>query len=137
MNKSQLNLQDAFLNQARKENIGVTIYLVNSVQLRGNVRGFDAFTILLDSPGKATQLIYKHAVTSIVPMRPMQNLYAEAMRDAGIMGLPTNNAGTVSPTAPPVAPAATTHPDAAVTVDIPRPAPAADIPEAVGTEAIS
>ena len=86
MNKSQLNLQDTFLNQARKENIGVTIYLVNSVQLRGNVRGFDAFTILLDSPGKATQLIYKHAVTSIVPMRPMQNLYAEAMRDAGITG---------------------------------------------------
>ena len=137
MNKSQLNLQDTFLNQARKENIGVTIYLVNSVQLRGNVRGFDSFTILLDSPGKATQLIYKHAVTSIVPMRPMQNLYAEAMRDAGITGLPNNNAGTSSPTAPPVAPAGTTHPDAAVTVDTPRPAPAAAIPEAAGVEPIS
>ena len=45
MNKPQLNLQDIFLNQVRKENIGVTIYLVNSVQLRGMVRGFDAFTI--------------------------------------------------------------------------------------------
>ena len=128
MNKSQLNLQDMFLNQARKENIGVTIYLVNSVQLRGNVRGFDAFTILLDSPGKATQLIYKHSVTSIVPMRPMQNLYAEAMRDAGIAGLTTPSGGTSSPTAPPVAPAALTHPDASVTVDTPRPVP---VPETV------
>ena len=119
MNKSQLNLQDTFLNQARKENIGVTIYLVNSVQLRGNVRGFDAFTILLDSPGKATQLIYKHSVTSIVPMRPMANLYAEAMRESGLSGQNANG-----PTAPPVAPAAMTHPDAAVTVDTPRPVPA-------------
>jgi host factor-I protein len=121
MNKSQLNLQDTFLNQARKENVGVTIYLVNSVQLRGNVRGFDAFTILLDSPGKATQLIYKHAVTSIVPMRPMQNLYAEALRESGIG---TQNA------APPVAPSATNHPDPALTVDTPRPVPVPeDVPD--------
>ena len=47
MNKPQLNLQDIFLNQVRKENIGVTIYLIGGVQLRGMVRGFDAFTILL------------------------------------------------------------------------------------------
>ncbi|HLV82130.1 MAG TPA: RNA chaperone Hfq [Chthonomonadaceae bacterium] len=82
MNKSQLNLQDIFLNQVRKENIGVTIYLVNSVQLRGMVRGFDAFTILLDSVGKPTQLVYKHAVTSIVPSRPVSNFYQEAHREA-------------------------------------------------------
>jgi host factor-I protein len=119
MNKNQLNLQDTFLNQARKENIGVTIYLVNSVQLRGNVRGFDAYTILLDSPGKATQLIYKHSVTSIVPMRPMANLYTEAIREAGQM--PHNISG---PTAPHLAPIETTHPDPAVTVDVPRPVPA-------------
>ncbi len=62
------------------------IYLIGGVQLRGNVRGFDSFTILLDSPGKPTQLVYKHAVTSIVPMRPMQNLYTEAMREAGADG---------------------------------------------------
>lgn len=64
-----INLQDMFLNQVRKEGIGVTIYLTNSVQLRGHVRGFDAFTVLLDSPGKPTQLVYKHAVASIVPSR--------------------------------------------------------------------
>lgn len=81
MNKPQLNLQDIFLNQVRKENIGVTIYLINSVQLRGMVRGFDAFTILLDSVGRPTQLVYKHAVASIVPARPVSNFYAEAHRD--------------------------------------------------------
>lgn len=66
-----INLQDMFLNQVRKEGIGVTIYLTNSVQLRGQVRGFDAFTVLLDTPGKPTQLVYKHAVASIVPSRPI------------------------------------------------------------------
>ena len=71
MNKSAGNLQDAFLNQVRKENIAVTIYLINSVQLRGHVRGFDTFTILLESPGRPTQLVYKSPVTSIVPMRPV------------------------------------------------------------------
>jgi len=66
-----INLQDMFLNQVRKEGIGVTIYLTNSVQLRGQVRGFDAFTVLLDSAGKPTQLVYKHAVASIVPSKPV------------------------------------------------------------------
>jgi host factor-I protein len=83
MNKPQLNLQDVFLNQVRKENIPVTIWLVGSVQLRGLVRGFDAFTVLLDSAGKPTQLVYKHAITSIVPMRPVSGFYAEAHREPG------------------------------------------------------
>ena len=77
MTRGQVNLQDTFLNQARKENIGVTIYLVNGEQLRGIVRGFDSFTVLLDSPGKATQLVYKHSITSIVPARNVPNLQGE------------------------------------------------------------
>ena len=64
-----INLQDMFLNQVRKEGIGVTIYLMGGVQLRGQVRGFDAFTVLLDTPGKPTQLVYKHAITSVVPTK--------------------------------------------------------------------
>ncbi|MCA0361771.1 MAG: RNA chaperone Hfq [Armatimonadetes bacterium] len=64
-----INLQDMFLNQVRKEGISVTIYLMGGVQLRGNVRGFDAFTVLLDQPGKPTQLVYKHAITSVVPAK--------------------------------------------------------------------
>ncbi len=132
MNKPQLNLQDTFLNQVRKENVGVTIYLLGGVQLRGNVRGFDSFTILLDSPGKPTQLVYKHAVTSIVPMRPIQNLYAEAMREAGMQ-----SQTAPSPTAPPTVPAAAAHPDATVTVPDPIPAPAAETPEAASVPPIS
>ena len=127
MNKPQINLQDTFLNQVRKENIGVMIYLIGGVQLRGNVRGFDSFTILLDSPGKPTQLVYKHAITSIVPMRPIQNLYTEAMREAG--QVPQQN----SPTAPPAA----THPDATVTVQTPTPSPAPATPEAAQIDPIS
>ena len=68
MGKS-INLQVSFLNQVRKEGVGVTVYLTNSVQLRGFVRGFDAFTLLLDAPNKPTQMIYKHAIASIVPTR--------------------------------------------------------------------
>jgi host factor-I protein len=108
MTKSQLNLQDIFLNQVRKENISVTIYLVNSVQLRGIVRGFDAFTILLDSAGRPTQLVYKHAVTSIVPARPVPNFYAEVQRDAQATGRPrVPVAQGAQPAGPGAAPAAT------------------------------
>ncbi len=64
-----INLQDMFLNQVRKEGISVTIYLAGGVQLKGLVRGFDAFTVLLESPGKPTQLVYKHAVSSIIPSK--------------------------------------------------------------------
>ena len=90
MTKPQLNLQDTFLNQVRKENIGVTIYLLNSVQLRGLVRGFDAFTILLDSSGRPTQLVYKHAVASIVPSRPLGSA-PEAHREPHSGSQPRHN----------------------------------------------
>lgn len=71
MNKTSMNLQDNFLNQARKDNIPVTIYLISGVQLKGIVRGFDAFTVVLESPGKPAQLVYKHAIASVVPARPV------------------------------------------------------------------
>ncbi|MGQ9456122.1 MAG: RNA chaperone Hfq [Armatimonadota bacterium] len=69
MNKSQLNLQDTFLNQVRKDNVMVTIYLVSGVQLKGHVRAFDSFTVLFESPGKPAQLVYKHAMASVVPTK--------------------------------------------------------------------
>ena len=62
-----------FLNQVRKEGIGVTLYLVNGHQLRGHVRGFDAFTVLLDSPGKTTQLVYKHAIAGVSPVKQISS----------------------------------------------------------------
>ena len=101
MNKQQ-NLQDTFLNQVRKENIAVTIYLINSVQLRGHVRGFDTFTILLESPGRPTQLVYKSAITSIVPMRPV-HLRDVANGEGRVgMGQTTDDPGSVPTLNPPV-----------------------------------
>lgn len=70
-----INQQDMFLNQARKEGVQITIYLMGGVQLRGTVKGFDAFTVLLNSPGKPSQLVYKHAITSIVPAQQLGSPY--------------------------------------------------------------
>lgn len=69
MQKTQ-NLQDAFLNQARRERVMVTVFLVNGFQLRGTVRGFDAFVVFVDSDGKQ-QMIYKHAISTIAPARAL------------------------------------------------------------------
>ena len=60
------NLQDIFLTRARKQNIPVTMFLVNGFQLRGNITGFDSFVVVLDSEGRQ-QIIYKHAISTIVP----------------------------------------------------------------------
>lgn len=68
MNKTAINLQDVFLNQVRKEHIGVIIYLTNGFQLKGMVKGFDNFTVVLDSDGKQ-QLVYKHAISTIIPAK--------------------------------------------------------------------
>ena len=70
MNTKLLNLQDNFLNQIRKENIPVIIYLANGFQLRGAVKGFDNFTVILENDGKH-QLVYKHAISTITPIRPL------------------------------------------------------------------
>ena len=69
MQKTQ-NLQDLFLNQARRSRMGLTVFLMNGFQLRGTVTGFDAFTVVLDSEGKQ-QMIYKHAISTMVPLRPI------------------------------------------------------------------
>ena len=71
-----LNLQDVFLNQARKERISVTFYLVNGFQIRGMVKGFDNYTVILESEGKQ-QLVYKHAISTIIPQRPISILGSE------------------------------------------------------------
>lgn len=66
--KGIINLQDSFLNQARKENMSATIFLINGYQIKGVVRSFDNFTILLEVDGKQ-QLVYKHAISTIIPLR--------------------------------------------------------------------
>ena len=63
-----LNLQDVFLNQARKEKTPVTIFLTNGFQFKGFVRGFDSFTVVLECEGKQN-LVYKHAISTLIPSR--------------------------------------------------------------------
>jgi host factor-I protein len=70
MNKSTNNLQDIFLNGARKNRIPVIVYLTNGFQLKGLVKGFDSFTVVIDSDGKQ-MMIYKHAISTITPSKPI------------------------------------------------------------------
>ena len=65
------NLQDLFLNEARRKNVQLTVFLVNGFQMRGTVRSFDSFTVALLSEGKE-QLIYKHAISTVSPARRLE-----------------------------------------------------------------
>ena len=66
MSKGQ-NLQDPFLNALRKERVPVSIYLVNGIKLQGQVESFDQFVVLLKNA--VSQMVYKHAISTIVPAR--------------------------------------------------------------------
>jgi host factor-I protein len=63
-----INLQDLLLNQLRKEKIPVTVFLTNGFQIKGIVRGFDNFVVLLDSEGRQ-QMLYKHAISTVCPAK--------------------------------------------------------------------
>ena len=77
MNKISINLQDVFLNQIRKEQVCVIIYLTNGFQLKGMVKGFDNFTVVLDTDGKQ-QLVYKHAISTLTPCKQVNFNFNEA-----------------------------------------------------------
>lgn len=65
------NLQDTFLNNVRKNKVSLTIFLVNGVKLQGIVTWFDNFCVLLRRDGHS-QLVYKHAISTIMPSQPIQ-----------------------------------------------------------------
>jgi len=69
--KQSVNIQDQFLNQLRKDGTYVTVFLLNGFQIRGQVKGFDNFTVLFESEGKQ-QLVYKHAISTFAPQRNFQ-----------------------------------------------------------------
>lgn len=69
--KTEINLQDTFLNSARQDRVPLTVFLTNGFQLRGVVRGFDAFVILFDCDGKQ-EMIYKHAISTVIPQRKLE-----------------------------------------------------------------
>ncbi|UDG81723.1 RNA-binding protein Hfq [Candidatus Profftia lariciata] len=65
------SLQDPFLNALRREHISVSIYLVNGIKLQGQIDSFDQFVILLKNT--VSQLVYKHAISTVVPSRPISH----------------------------------------------------------------
>ncbi|KMY49529.1 RNA chaperone Hfq [Peribacillus loiseleuriae] len=67
----QVNIQDQFLNQLRKDGTYVTVFLLNGFQIRGLVKGFDNFTVLFESEGKQ-QLVFKHAISTFAPQKNVQ-----------------------------------------------------------------
>ncbi|WP_318504306.1 RNA chaperone Hfq [Bacillus sp. T3] len=69
--KTSINIQDQYLNQLRKDGTNVTVFLLNGFQLRGQIKGFDNFTVLFESEGKQ-QLVYKHAISTFAPQRNVQ-----------------------------------------------------------------
>jgi len=87
-NKAQL-LQDPFLNTLRREHIPVSVYLVNGIKLQGQIESFDQYVVLLRNT--VTQMVYKHAISTIVPGRPV-NFAAIAQNEAAGTNAATGNA---------------------------------------------
>ena len=77
--KQGINIQDTFLNLARKDNLPVTIFLTNGFQLRGMIKGFDNYIVILETEGKQ-QMVYKHAISTFVPAKNI-NLNQEAKEE--------------------------------------------------------
>ncbi len=66
-----INLQDAILKEVRRDKVPVTLFLMNGFQLRGVITGYDNFVVVLVTDGKQ-QMIYKHAISTLVPIRPLR-----------------------------------------------------------------
>lgn len=69
--QKKTNLQDLFLLRARQDRVPVTLFLMNGFQMRGTIIGYDPFVVVLDSDGRQ-QVIYKHAISTIAPIRPVE-----------------------------------------------------------------
>ena len=70
-----INVQEAILNEVRRDKIPVTLFLMNGFQLRGTVAGYDSFVVVLVSDGKQ-QMTYKHAISTLAPMKPIKAVTA-------------------------------------------------------------
>ncbi len=67
------SLQDFILNQVRKDNVPVTVYLVNGFQIFGLIKSFDNYVVVLDVDGKL-QMVYKHAISTVIPTKPFSQM---------------------------------------------------------------
>ena len=66
-----INLQEAILKEVRRDKVPVTLFLMNGFQLRGTIAGYDSFVVVLVTDGKP-QMIYKHAISTLAPMKPIK-----------------------------------------------------------------
>lgn len=69
--QKRMDLQEQFLDQARRDRTGLTVFLMNGFQMRGVVTGYDDFTVVLDCEGKQ-ELVYKHAISTMIPVKPAE-----------------------------------------------------------------
>ena len=85
MEKPAQNIQDSFLNNARKDKIVLTIYLMSGVKLSGRIKSFDKYSLVLETNNQE-QLIFKHAISTVVTQKPMHS-YAASSQAAAQAGL--------------------------------------------------
>src|SRR5262245_4685791 len=72
-NKPAQNIQDSFLNNARREKSPITIYLLSGVKLTGRIRSFDRYSVVLETSNNQEQLIFKHAISTVVTSKAVQS----------------------------------------------------------------
>lgn len=101
MSKSQ-SLQDPYLNALRKERVPVSVYLVNGIKLQGQIESFDAFVLLLRN--NISQMVYKHAISTIVPARNVRINLAGSEEETADEAL-AHNSSNIAPTSQEPAPA--------------------------------
>ncbi len=82
MEKSSQNIQDSFLNNARKEKMAVTIYLLGGVRLNGRIKSFDKYSLILESNNQE-HLVFKHAISTVVTGRPSHGHFAHSQAQGG------------------------------------------------------
>jgi host factor-I protein len=102
--KPAQNIQDSFLNTARKERLSITIYLLSGVKLTGRIRSFDKYSVVLEANGQE-QLIFKHAISTVVMGRTLSHGAHLAHSEAKVAAAP--GAASTSTAAPVTASAAT------------------------------
>src|SRR3974390_2303257 len=85
-NKPAQNIQDSFLNTARKEKVNITIYLLSGVKLSGRIRSFDKYSVVLETNNQE-QLIFKHAISTVVMGRPAHPAHHDKPMPASSTGL--------------------------------------------------
>ena len=93
--KPAQNIQDSFLNTARKERVNITIYLLSGVKLTGRIRSFDKYSVVLEANGQE-QLIFKHAISTVVMGRAIGHSAHAPQTDGKSLATPASAASAIS-----------------------------------------